>query len=73
MICLNCGKEFIPLTYRNKLCSEECKRERIKEQKSRKKKKPNEDIVDISVKAKEMGMSYGQYQAMQYMKHMKGQ
>ena len=67
-ICRHCGKPFEAQSYKNKLCSEECKRERIKEQKHRKKKKPNEDIVDISVKAKEMGMSYGKYQAMQYMK-----
>lgn len=37
----------------------------------RKKKKNDKDIVDLNTAAKELGMSYGQYVAMQYQKTMK--
>ena len=41
----------------------ECKRERIKLQKQKQKPNNNESIVEISKKAKEMGLSYGEYVA----------
>ena len=62
-ICRHCGKPFEAQSYKNKLCSEECKRERIKLQKQKQKPNNNESIVEISKKAKEMGLSYGEFVA----------
>ena len=62
-ICRHCGKPFEAQSYKNKLCSEECKRERIKLQKQKQKPNNNKSIVEISKKAKEMGLSYGEYVA----------
>ena len=62
-ICRHCGKPFEAQSYKNKLCSEECKRERIKLQKQKQKPNNNESIVEISKKAKEMGISYGEFVA----------
>ena len=60
--CECCGREFESASRSTKYCSDECRKL---------KKKPNEDIASISVKAKAMGMSYGQYQAMQYLTQMR--
>lgn len=75
--CKICGKEFIAKSTRKKLCSAVCqresalivsrnyhKRERAKKANAMKAKKSKETIVDIAVKAKQAGMSYGQYSAM---------
>ena len=62
-ICRHCGKPFEAQSYKNKLCSEECKRERIKLQKQKQKPNNNKSIVEISKKAKEMGLSYGEFVA----------
>lgn len=75
--CKICGKEFIANTARKTLCSEECRREnrirnatehnkKIKEMKknAKKEKEQREIIADIAVRAREAGMSYGQYSAM---------
>lgn len=73
--CKICGKQFTANTARKTLCSEECKREnriknatehnkKIKEIKENAKKEQRETIVDIAVRARKAGMTYGQYTAM---------
>lgn len=78
--CRICGKQIVTEHKRKCLCSEECRLENNK-QLARKhnerrrqiertvkptaKKKPS--VVDIAVKAREAGMTYGQYTAMLYM------
>lgn len=75
--CKICGKEFIAHTARRKLCSDECKREnniinatahglKMKEirENAKKEKEQRETIVDIAIRARQAGMSYGQYSAM---------
>lgn len=77
VVCKICGKEFIAHTALRKLCSDECKREnniinatehnkKIKEIKenAKKEKEQRATIVDIAVKARKAGMTYGQYTAM---------
>ena len=75
VVCKICGKEFIAHTARRKLCSDECKREnniinatehnkKIKEIKENAKKEQRETIVDIAVRARKAGMTYGQYTSM---------
>ena len=64
--CQCCGTLFDALDGRDKYCSEECRREYTNQQKriNRKKTtKTNKSITEINLKAKELGMSYGQYVA----------
>lgn len=69
-----CGKEFITNVTVKKCCSEECSRKNKSQlnttyernyRRVRRKKtvKATESVVDIAVKAKACGMSYGQYVA----------
>ncbi len=71
--CKICDKQFVSKHHSTTLCGPKCKeenkkrnaensRKRIKEI-ERKGKKKRETIIDIAVKAKEAGMSYGQYVA----------
>lgn len=73
-ICATCGKEFSPNHPSKVCCSPECQKIREREMakaswKSSKlvaQKKPvsaEKEIIDINAKAKEMGMTYGQYVA----------
>lgn len=75
--CKICGKEFTAKTKRRQLCGKECVRinaknnfknleERRKEERKQKKEKKS-TITEIAVKAKQAGMSYGQYTALMYM------
>lgn len=76
-ICKICGKEFE--TNRNKICcSKACMREnnrllcadnnnKVKAEKTRVKRNMK-SIIDLTVEAREHGMSYGQYVAQMYMK-----
>lgn len=70
--CVICGIPYFPVNCTQVACSKECQKKRNNEnQKSlrvekQKRKKPGEnqkEIVNIAVKAKAMGMSYGQYVA----------
>lgn len=77
--CAYCGKEFTGLHSR-RYCSEECKKlgytERLRKEAekkkqnrkkpARKKGKPNQEIIDIAVLARQAGMTYGQYVAQFY-------
>lgn len=74
--CKVCGKEFVTRTKIKQLCSEECAKinaknnfknfeERRKEE--RQKKDKGTTLTEMAVKAKELGMTYGQYSAMLYM------
>lgn len=76
-VCKICGKEFIANCKKTKCCSEECKKEnakinqklwadRQKELKAKKKKEKKFTVAELAVKARELGMSYGQYTAMLY-------
>ena len=74
-ICSKCGKEFVPDSNRRMHCPEcrarakqeanqrkmnESKGVRIKPKKvSKKKRAVNADIVDVAIKARENGMTYG--------------
>lgn len=71
--CANCGKEFGSNRTIKKYCSNECYRiknlemqkayqKKIKAKGVKKEKKLT--VAEIAVKAKEAGMSYGQYSAM---------
>lgn len=73
-ICATCGKEFAPNHPAKVCCSPGCQKERDREVARlywNKKKSPVENqpvdkaqaIIDINAKAKEMGMTYGQYVA----------
>ena len=66
--CKQCGKYFIPTSYKNICCSRKClEMHRAAERKNRRaaqKKKTNaEKIRDIALEAKAHGMSYGKYVA----------
>lgn len=75
--CKVCGKEFTTEVYTRKCCSEECSKENAKingklyfeKQKTMKPKKKEKKltVTELAVKARELGMSYGQYTAMLYM------
>lgn len=74
--CKICGREFIVNNNRT-CCGEECSRinkvkiERLKKQKRmavRNVTKKRQEIAAINAKAKEAGMSYGQYVAMMEIK-----
>lgn len=77
--CRICGKTFSAIKRTRMLCSEECRAENNRnlsnkhnaKRKEMAKPKPKaekkESIVDLAVKAREMGMTYGQYTAMLYM------
>lgn len=73
-ICATCGKNFSPNHSSKVCCSTEC--QRIRERKmvreslksarqnsTNKPKSTEKQIIDINAKAKEMGMTYGQYVA----------
>ena len=74
-VCAICGNTFLNANINAKLCgNEECRKihNRMKDKayhaKKREEKvvtKPNTSIVEISIKAKELGLSYGQYVALQ--------
>ena len=71
--CAICGKEFITIVYNSKYCSDFCKEEgnRIKQREYHenlrknkgtvKTEKKPEPLWKIDAKAREMGLSYGQY------------
>lgn len=74
-VCIICGKRYIAYTPNSRYCSDECKEEGnriIKEMYNdrrvkcyhAKKKKSNDALIDISAEAKKLGMSYGQYVAL---------
>lgn len=83
--CKICGKEFITDSNIRKCCSEECKKINAKingkiwadKQKTMqpkpKKKEKKDTVTDIAVKARELGMSYGQYTAMLWLQERKVQ
>ena len=72
-VCKICEKQFTSKHHSTTICSPECKKEsvRINREKTsknikeigRRKNKKSDTIIDIAVKAKEAGMSYGQYVA----------
>ena len=74
-VCVICGTTFLNANSKAKLCkNEECKkihnRKKDKEYQAKKRErkvvtKPNTSLVAISIKAKELGLSYGQYVALQ--------
>ena len=72
-LCVTCGREFAPDRPARVCCSPGCQKVRdrelvkasLKKTKERERaiKNSEKQIVDINAKAKEMGMSYGQYVA----------
>lgn len=79
--CACCGKEFISNRKNGRFCSQSCREivrvEQNKERYRRKKEEAKESIevketlAETVQKARDMGISYGQYKAMIY-KKMKG-
>lgn len=73
-ICSVCGKEYPTEFIRSNYCSPECKESRQNERivkgvytKKKKEKLDDSNISKVNAMAKKMGMSYGQYVALQYM------
>lgn len=84
IICRVCGKQFDTLSSRKKCCSKECAKQNSKntqkiwwdKQKGirrTEKKEKKATVTDIAVKARELGMSYGQYTAMLWLQERKVQ
>ena len=85
--CKICGKEFITDSNIRKCCSDECKKanarincnrynekqKAIRAMKPKKKKEKKLTVTYIAVKARELGMSYGQYTAMLWLQERKVQ
>lgn len=79
--CACCGKEFISNRKNGRFCSAECReiirveqnKERYRQKKEEAKEiiEAKENLAETVRKARDMGMSYGQYKAMIY-KKMKG-
>ena len=76
--CKGCGVRFKPTTVRNSFCTKPCRlkyeRALIRANKSGIKAKPksqHEAAVEINAKARELGMSYGQYVALMEMERTK--
>ncbi len=66
--CKYCGKEFDATKSKRLYCSDKCKKSFWKKKDIKRKhgvhmEKPNAAVVDIAVKAREAGMTYGQYVA----------
>lgn len=66
--CKYCGKEFDATKSKRLYCSDKCKKSRWREKDKKRKygvhmENPNAAVVDIAVKAREAGMTYGQYVA----------
>lgn len=76
--CEFCGKKFETDRGYQKFCSKECRHKRndsLAKQRTQEKKNKNKNssLIDAAVTARKMGMTYGQYQAMQTLKMMKGE
>ena len=77
--CEECGLIFEKQTKNQRYCCEECSklgnnrksRERYRMQKAAAKGKEKQTIADINRKAREAGMTYGQYMAKEYGKMVK--
>ena len=66
--CKYCGKEFDATKSKRLYCSDKCKKSRWREKDKKRKygvhmENPNAAVVDIAVKARKAGMTYGQYVA----------
>jgi predicted nucleic acid-binding Zn ribbon protein len=66
--CKYCGKEFDATKSKRLYCSDKCKKSRWREKDKKRKygvhmENPNAAVVDMAVKAREAGMTYGQYVA----------
>lgn len=69
--CLVCGREFQAFRTDQKVCSQECgreytnmtAREKVKKYKAERevRKTPAEDLETVARKAREAGMTYGEY------------
>lgn len=74
--CEICGSVYMPRSLSQKYCGQACAKiaERMKEAAREKtpkktytkkeKPKPNQELVDMAARAKQAGMSYGQYVAL---------
>lgn len=61
--CSVCGKKFKVTMEHRTICSKKCKEKKEKMKKEKGVKKKNEELVEIAVRARGEGMSYGQYVA----------
>ena len=73
--CKYCGKEFDATKSKRLYCSDKCKKSRWREKDKKRKygvhmENPNAAVVDIAVKAREAGMTYGQYVAKKYKREL---
>ena len=66
--CAICKKEFTARSSNQKYCSAECRKIIVKLNRAKKRKHivHTDNLTEIQKKAWELGMSYGQYVAMQY-------
>lgn len=75
-VCENCGKSFETVHYQQKFCCKTCyeishremerlrARDYYQHSKSKSKTRKNKNVDKVAKKAKELGMSYGQYTAL---------
>ena len=65
-VCLQCGKAFVANSPSHLYCSEYCgKKYRTSNAGARPTRKvprkPNQDLIDMAIEARQHGMTYGQY------------
>lgn len=78
--CAVCGAQFVTNRPHKVACSYECaeiryrrkrmeyeRKKRIENKNKKEKSKPTNTLVDDAVVARQLGMTYGQFKAMQYM------
>lgn len=78
-VCEICGKEYIAHSARGKYCSRECKevahaenkRLGYPKSKTKNRKKKESGLNAAITEANKLGISYGKYKAMQYIKNTK--
>lgn len=75
--CESCGAEFETDRGYQKYCSRECRlemsRSLAKQRTQEKKKKKDDSLGRACIEARRLGITYGQYQAMQYIKMLRGE
>lgn len=76
--CIYCGKMFLQTAKNQKLCSDYCREEqrKIRDKQRQERRKLERDkktsLVRKNQKARELGMSYGKYQAKLFMEKQDG-
>jgi predicted nucleic acid-binding Zn ribbon protein len=67
--CAICGKKFLWKNSGKKFCSDECKAKYEPPRRERKKEEKGNSLTEDAAEARKMGMSYGKYMALKYIKN----